>query len=226
MENRLPVDRALVLRYLGWTGGALPPAMEDLVSRCLETAASLAAPRYRYEKFAVDAAGPVLTLGGIPLEGADAKNLLSCCESGYYLACTIGLPLERLIRQKLVTAPDEAVIYDEAGSVLAEALADRAEAEIRRTETCRLTVRFSPGYGDLPLAIQPAILKLLDAPRRLGLSATETLLLTPTKSITAILGVGEEVGRVSTGCASCRLRGACTLQKSGKSCYHPKTTDF
>ena len=46
--------------------------------------------------------------------------------------------------------------------------------------------RRSPGYGELPLELSREILTKLDATRRLGVSLTESLLLVPTKSVTAL----------------------------------------
>ena len=52
------------------------------------------------------------------------------------------------------------------------------------------TRRYSPGYGDLPLSVQPALLDALDAGRRLGVTLTESLLMVPMKSVTAVVGIG------------------------------------
>ncbi|MBR3258643.1 MAG: vitamin B12 dependent methionine synthase, partial [Eggerthellaceae bacterium] len=46
-----------------------------------------------------------------------------------------------------------------------------------------------PGYGDLPLEVQPDLLGLLDASRRLGITLSDSLLMSPTKSVTAIVGL-------------------------------------
>ena len=54
---------------------------------------------------------------------------------------------------------------------------------------CALRHRFSPGYGDLPLSVQPAFLAALDATRRLGITLTSSFLMVPTKSVTAFVGV-------------------------------------
>ena len=49
--------------------------------------------------------------------------------------------------------------------------------------------RFSPGYGDLPIEIQKDIFRALDCPRRIGLTLNENLLMSPTKSVSAIIGI-------------------------------------
>ena len=88
-----------------------------------------------------------------------------------------------------------------------------------REEGQFLTGRFSPGYGDYPIAVQNDLLRLLDAPRKIGLCATPTHLLTPRKSVTAVLGVaGHPVTGRRAGCANCALRERCAYRKEGKTC--------
>ena len=52
-----------------------------------------------------------------------------------------------------------------------------------------LTERFSPGFGDLPLELQRQVTEALDCPRSLGITLGESLLMTPSKSVTAIIGM-------------------------------------
>ena len=64
---------------------------------------------------------------------------------------------------------------------------DEIRAELTDGET--LVSRYSPGYGDFPLAAQSTVLALLDAPRTVGVALTDTLLMVPSKSVSAIIGV-------------------------------------
>ena len=103
------------------------------------------------------------------------------------------------------------VLWDALASVAVEQTADAAEQTLRneeeREEGQFLTGRFSPGYGDYPIAVQNDLLRLLDAPRKIGLCATPAHLLTPRKSVSAVLGVaGHPVTGHRAGCANCALR--------------------
>lgn len=64
--------------------------------------------------------------------------------------------------------------------------------------------RFSPGYGDLPLALQRDIFHALDCARKIGLTLNDSLMMSPAKSVTAIIGItdraGENTGKDCTGC--------------------------
>ena len=86
--------------------------------------------------------------------------------------------------------------------------------------------RFSPGYGDCPLSAQPSILAALNASRLLGLTATTTNLLMPTKSVTAFIGLFDgpvHDANTRPTCNICRLRPSCAFRARGKTCYGEKT---
>ena len=82
-----------------------------------------------------------------------------------------------------------------------------------------LTWRFSPGYGDYPLSLQSELLRILDAPRKIGLCTNENSILTPTKSVTAVIGVSDNpIENKRKGCASCNLKTTCKFRKAGTRC--------
>ena len=114
------------------------------------------------------------------------------------------------------------VASDALGSALAEQAAEAAEAELRQWAARQgkyLTGRYSPGYGDWPLAVQPLLAAALDTARRAGLCVTENNLMTPRKSITAILGVSDHPVRGHlAGCGHCVLRTRCEYRKRGITC--------
>ena len=71
---------------------------------------------------------------------------------------------------------------------------DETELEIRRelSDGETLVSRYSPGYGDYPLSEQQRLLTILDAPRTVGVSLTDTLVMAPSKSVSAVIGVKME----------------------------------
>ena len=81
------------------------------------------------------------------------------------------------------------------------------------------TWRFSPGYGDLPIEIQGEFLQVLDAPKRIGLYATANNILTPRKSVTAVIGLSEnKISKGRRGCVICSMKDACPYRKRGEHC--------
>ena len=80
--------------------------------------------------------------------------------------------------------------------------------------------RFSPGYGDLPLEIQKDLCRMLNASRRIGLTVSESMLMVPCKSVTAVIGIAEEPqDHRASGCEVCNLFRTCEFRKEGGTCH-------
>jgi hypothetical protein len=94
-----------------------------------------------------------------------------------------------------------------------EAACNEAELAIRQEAAKRKLAalpRFSPGYGDFPLGLQPKLLGVLDAERRLGLTVTPAHLLLPRKSVTAVIPFLPEnrfAAITAAACAGCDATG-------------------
>ena len=72
---------------------------------------------------------------------------------------------------------------------------------------------------DLPLTLQPALCAALDSQRRLGVTVTESLLMVPMKTVSAVIGLADtpQPARIR-GCAFCARRETCTFRKGGTTC--------
>lgn len=119
-----------------------------------------------------------------------AKNLCGCSEA-FVFAVTLGHGTERLLSKMSRLSAADFFVYDAVGSALAESVCDEAEKMIKKNSKC--SPRFSPGYGDFPLSVQRDVLSLVNAERLVGITLTDTNLMLPQKSITAILGIREDV---------------------------------
>ena len=82
-----------------------------------------------------------------------------------------------------------------------------------------LTTRYSPGYGDLPIGIQRNFIRLLDTVRRIGLNVSDSGIMIPRKSVTAIIGISEaEKKQEKLGCKGCNLVKTCRFLRRGMTC--------
>ncbi len=208
------IPREEVLRYLGCPG-AEDPATLALVESCSARLLAAARPKWMYRVFDLTVqAGGVQLDCGLLLPGRDLAAHLRGCSRAALLATTLSAPVDALLRRAQAEDLAAAVALDCCATAAVEAVCDSAEAEIRsQFPGCSFSFRFSPGYGDLPIELQDPILRLLDAPRRMGLCATDRHILTPRKSVTAILGISDgEVTPQKRGCASCSFRGRCKFQ--------------
>ena len=52
-----------------------------------------------------------------------------------------------------------------------------------------LRPRYSPGFGDVPLAVQKTFFELLECQKNLALTLNDSLIMSPEKSVTAFVGV-------------------------------------
>ena len=223
-----------VLRFLNADAGlTLPPSMDALIDRCIELTLETIHPVGIYHPFRVIRTENGLKLADTPfiLPGKSIAAFFSeVRDTIYAMAVTVGPAMDRLIRTKMITAAEEGVILDTCGAVAAEAAADRLESEIRGAVSDQgkfLTDRYSPGYGDLPLELQPQLLTLLDTSRRIGLMVTGSVLMTPSKSVTAVLGVTDAPPSAAYNrCDDCKLRFHCALRKAGKTCWKTRTESF
>ena len=156
------------------------------------------------------------------LQGGDVMKHLEGCPQALMLAVTLGPGVDAQIRRAGVGDIAASVASDALGSALAEQAADAAEAELRQwaaEQDKYLTGRFSPGYGDWPITVQPKVAAVLDTARRAGICVLNTNLMTPRKSVTAILGLSDHpVKGHLAGCGHCVLRTRCEYRKRGKTC--------
>lgn len=210
------IDTAQAARYFGARGTPDESTMA-LLEKCAVPLLAVATPRAVWLEADVDA----LAEAGI-LRGGDVMKHLEGCPQALLLAVTLGPAVDAQIRRAGVGDIAAGVASDALGSALAEQTADAAEAELRQlaaAEGTYLTGRFSPGYGDWDIAVQPLVAAALDTARRAGLCVTDTNLMTPRKSVTAILGVsGHPVKGKLAGCGHCVLRTRCEYRKRGKTC--------
>ena len=127
----------------------------------------------------------------LAVESRALARHLAGCPSAYLVCGTIGAEFDALQRRVAVTSGADALIVQAIGAAAIEAwmdaVADEIRLELEPGET--LVSRFSPGYGDLPLGYQRTLLTLLDTPRKIGVSLTDTLLMVPSKSVSAVVGV-------------------------------------
>ena len=182
-----PVRRNEILRYAGMRGESAE--IEPILSECLREIEGQLTYSVCYSEFSLTEREERLDLGFLITESRDLRKNLSGCSSGIVFAATLGLAPDRLIARYALTSPTKALLFQAIGAERIEALCDLFCKEISENEKdSRFRPRFSPGYGDLPLDVQKNIFSLLDCPRRIGLSLNQSLLLSPSKSVTALIG--------------------------------------
>ena len=173
-----------VLPYLRMGGGRKPDAaLATRIASLTDAALAAARPAQTWRRMTI----PVHWLEeskALSIRLAECRNV--------YLACgTLGASFDAWHRKVSVKSAADALIAQAIGAAAIEkvmdAIEDDIKAELAPGET--LVTRYSPGYADFPLAAQRELLELLDAPRKVGVSLTDSLLMVPSKSVSAVIGV-------------------------------------
>ncbi|MGN0220993.1 MAG: vitamin B12 dependent-methionine synthase activation domain-containing protein [Prevotella sp.] len=100
-------------------------------------------------------------------------------------------------------------IADAIGSVIAEKAADCMEERLQQEISpygWRHTNRFSPGYCGWNVSQQQLLFPLFGTPAPCGVSLTPSSLMQPVKSVSGIIGVGQNVRKLEYTCGLCNFK--------------------
>lgn len=218
------LNRAEILRYLGYKDSGVTEPVKKLLDRCEKETLEVIKPKSVYRRCSLESVPEGLRVSGttLILKGRDIQEHLKNCTEMFLFGVTVGVELDKRIRRYMVTEPDVGVVMDSCGIQAVEQMADFMEKELEQTaaeEGCHLTWRFSPGYGDLPLETQRELVRVLDTHRKIGVSLTESCLMVPSKSVTAILGISNTKRDTRENkCDFCNHRERCAFRKKGTRC--------
>lgn len=216
------LNREEAFRYMGSKGREIPQNLITLSEECEQALLKAISPKYCWKLFDIEKTDEGISVQNTPLilKGSDIANHLENCEKAVLLCATLSSAADNVIRTFEANAMEKAVIADSLASAAIEQVCGLAEEEIRqRLPEYNFTWRFSPGYGDFPLEIQGDFLKTLDAPKIIGVNITKSLMLTPAKSVTAVMGLSKnEISKGRRGCGCCNMKDKCEFRKRGSHC--------
>lgn len=205
-----------VLRYLG-APHADDEALLAQVRALSRTMEKRITPRSIWREFPCEVDKQRVTFGGITFEGEDLAHHLKGCSSLLLFAATLGPEADRMARTESIRSMARGSIVHAAGAAMIEQFCDDTQAEIAAAYEEKglfLRPRYSPGYGDLPLERQRDFFQILELSKRLGLSLNEHFLMTPSKSVTAVIGISSEQRKSFRKCLNCG-RTDCPFRREG-----------
>ena len=219
------LDRKEVLRYLGYRGQEVTPELDARLDAAIASCLSIGRARASIAVYRV--AGQEELPDGTPqialedtaltLVGKSMQRHMAGARKVGVLAVTIGMGVERELKRLSLTDHLGQVLFDAAATTMVERAADAAEATLvgmAAREGLYTNFRFSPGYGDMPLAQMREICEVLGAQRAIGLTVSAGGVMIPRKSVTAILGISDvPVARRPAGCEGCAARETCALRR-------------
>ncbi len=194
--NNLPFKQQEALRYFG-VKGDVDERAKTVFLDCVKEGLTVCDYKVCYAVFSIkrvkNTRGEnVLDLGFLTTDSEDLRRNLEGCNSVVAFAATVGIGIDRLITRHSSISPVKSYAYQAIGAERIEALCNAFNEQITADYEQRglgTKPRFSCGYGDFSLEYQPAFFKALDVERKIGLTLTDGLLMSPTKSVTALIGI-------------------------------------
>ena len=180
-----------ILRYLGHRGQEIPENVEELIKECERELEQMASPRAMWKEYPLSIHDHVLDMGFLQTKSKSLERNLRDCERVILFAATLGSRVDVLLHRYNMIQMSKAVVMQAASVAMLETFCDEKNQELKSSYEAKgwyLRPRFSPGYGDFPLECQREIAPALEMGKRIGINLTDTLLMMPSKSVTAVIG--------------------------------------
>lgn len=202
------MDKNEILRYLR-SKDMKNPQIEDLIEEVIDEIKRIAKPKYTYKFFEIEKTDSIHILNTkIHIKSSSLRNHLRDSHSIAVMAATLGIEVDRSIKINEKINLTKSLIMDAAATAYIEEICDIAQEEVRKESKLNLTSRFSPGYGDLKLEEQKNLIPLINA-EKIGLTLTESLIMIPRKSVTAIIGLCDFKPKAEIKCENCNKKESC-----------------
>lgn len=199
----MDVNRAEIYRYLGYKGQIPDEHTRSIVEECITELEGCISPRTFYRNFPMRILEDgTIDIGCMTIKSRNLLKNVQGCEELILFAATLGTGPDYLVERNKRFRMSKAVVLQAAAAAMIEAYCNEKNTELRelyRAKGMFLRPRFSPGYGDFPLEVQKQLTAILSAEKTVGITLTESLLMLPTKSVTAVIGAGRRTEEVMAG---------------------------
>lgn len=193
--NILPPSKAEIMRYMR-AGREISSELDEIVARAAQSVYKSISPRVCYIYLPLEINQSKIKAGDMCFESQSLAKRLYGCHKVCIFAATVGSEVDRIIRASSAVSSALGLAADASGTAAVEEVCDelcrRLEKEANEHGECT-TSRFSAGYGDLSVEYQKDILNLLDTKKHIGVGLSLGGMMTPTKSVTAILGIKNKI---------------------------------
>ena len=189
----LKYDLRETARYMGYKHGAEPSEeICELVDEAYEELCKVIQPKYIYKEYDFTKTENGIIVDGIEFKSKKMLSHLRNSSSIILFGATLGQGADTLIRKYSVTDIAMTAVAQAVAGSMVENLCDIACEELKTAIKGEHRPRFSPGYGDFHISAQSDFFKLLPMNKQLGISLSDGFMMTPTKTVTAFIGVIKE----------------------------------
>lgn len=195
-------------RYLGYGKNAVDEKTLTMISDSFLELESVASTKFIYRIFSIEHKDEYnFSIGEVHIKSKNLGNNLKGCEQIVLFGATLGTGLDLLMNRYAITDMAKAVVLQACAAAMLEEYCDECQdliAEELEAEHLYLRPRFSPGYGDFDITYQKPLMTMLDCAKRIGLTMTESYMMSPTKSVTAVIGISKTKEPChKQGCEAC-----------------------
>lgn len=195
-----------ILRYSGFRGHAADELTLKKIEQLKQEILSSCTPKSIYREFDVKALENGVEINGVEFISEALKKNLSDCGKVLLYCCTLGIESDTILRKYSATDSSKFVLAQAILTEMCEAYSDeiceQLEAEYAESGLY-LKPRFSIGYGDLALEYQREFFKLLEITKRIGVTLNGECMMTPSKSVTAFIGITKDKPCKRRTCEAC-----------------------
>lgn len=172
------INKKEILRYAGVLESSAE--IDNLIDECINEV---------FPKLVYKVCFCELDINDFDLDNSrDLEKNLKDCSSVVIFCATIGIEIDRLIARYKSVSPVKSLLFQAIGAERIESLCDLFNNEIKEQKKATRP-RFSAGYGDFSLDAQKDIFNILNPSKRIGVTLNESFLMSPSKSVTAIIGI-------------------------------------
>lgn len=223
MDRKIEIKKEEVLRYLGYKGQEIDTNLDLKIDSLILESKNLFREKVVFREFYILKEDGEIKLKdtNIKFKGKDIYKLLKDSDRCILIAATLGNDIEKKIRLYSKTDLTSSVILDACATAGVESLCDKLQENLKEEflkENENFTFRYSPGYGDLSLSVQKDLIEILDCKRRLGLNLSDSFIMIPRKSVTAILGITKKEVKNKKSCKNCNNYDRCIYRKEDGEC--------
>lgn len=189
----LKYDLRETARYMGYKHGAMPtPEICELIDEAYEELLKVIQPKYIYKEYEFNRISEGIIIDGIEFKSQKLLNHIKNSSTIILFGATLGQGADTLTRKYSVTDIAMAAVAQAIAGSMVENLCDIACQELKKTIKGEHRPRFSPGYSDFHISSQADFFKLMPMNKQLGVSLSDGFMMTPTKTVTAFIGVIKE----------------------------------
>lgn len=211
MGNTFQWNERELLRYLGCKNGIVPDEnTKVLIAQCKQELEQAASPRVTWREYPLSIQDHVIDMTCFQTRSKSLERNLKDCEQILLFAATLGSQVDVLLHRYNMIQMSKAVVMQAASVAMLETFCDEENQKLKEAYQEKgwyLRPRFSPGYGDFPLECQRQIAPALELSKRIGVTLTDSLLMAPSKSVTAVIGLSRLPRNCTVqGCEVCAKR--------------------